>query len=139
MSLEQQNLGAANFKAECSRIINDHSKDLSQKTTQIGKLVERRYPGMGNQLLFTISSFLKKLLGISEETPKILYTGPERDYAVKILTEIFDVDIFIITAEQLRDQVLFEQRKQELNALIQSPSKRKILIINQDIDQSVFQ
>ena len=33
---------------------------------------------------------------------------------------------------------MFEKRKQELTALLNSNPKRKILVINQDIDEAIF-
>ena len=41
---------------------------------------------MGEHLMSTIEMFLNRILGLTEEVPKILYTGPRRDYAVKIVS-----------------------------------------------------
>jgi hypothetical protein len=38
---------------------------------EISKAVNKVYPGMGDQLSFPIYSFLKKILGISQEMPRI--------------------------------------------------------------------
>ena len=93
---------------------------------------------MGDQLSFTIYSFLKYILGISKEMPKFNVTGPERQSAVTILSEIFNVDIFLITPEDLKDQAKAEKRKQELNALLHGNSEKKVLVVFDEIDEAIF-
>ena len=91
---------------------------------------------MGDQLSFTIYSFLKYILGISKEMPKFNVTGPERQSAVTILSEIFNVDIFLITQEDLMDAPQFEKRKQELNDLIQGQSEKKVLVVLDELAEA---
>ena len=125
-------------KSDCEKIINDPKLNIQTKGSEISKAVNRVYPGMGDQLSFTIYSFLKYILGISKEMPKFNVTGPERQSAVTILSEIFNVDIFLITPEDLKDQAKAEKRKQELNALLHGNSEKKVLVVFDEIDEAIF-
>ena len=126
------------LKSDCEKIINDPKLNIQTKGSEISKAVNRVYPGMGDQLSFTIYSFLKYILGISKEMPKFNVTGPERQSAVTILSEIFNVDIFLITPEDLKDQAKAEKRKQELNALLHGNSEKKVLVVFDEIDAAIF-
>ena len=126
------------LKSDCEKIINDPKLNIQTKGREISKAVNRVYPGMGDQLSFTIYSFLKYILGISKEMPKFNVTGPERQSAVTILSEIFNVDIFLITPEDLKDQAKAEKRKQELNALLHGNSEKKVLVVFDEIDEAIF-
>ena len=126
------------LKSDCEKIINDPKLNIQTKGSEISKAVNKVYPGMGDQLSFTIYSFLKYILGISKEMPKFNVTGPERQSAVTILSEIFNVDIFLITPEDLKDQVKAEKRKQELNALLHGNSEKKVLVVFDEIDEAIF-
>ena len=126
------------LKSDCEKIINDPKLNIQTKGSEISKAVNRVYPGMGDQLSFTIYSFLKYILGISKEMPKFNVTGPERQSAVTILSEIFNVDIFLITPEDLKDQAKAEKRKQELNALLHGNSEKKVLVVFDEIDEAIF-
>ena len=126
------------LKSDCEKIINDPKLNIQTKGSEISKAVNRVYPGMGDQLSFTIYSFLKYILGISKEMPKFNVTGPERQSAVTILSEIFNVDIFLITPEDLKDQDKAEKRKQELNALLHGNSEKKVLVVFDEIDEAIF-
>ena len=126
------------LKSDCEKIINDPKLNIQKKGSEISKAVNRVYPGMGDQLSFTIYSFLKYILGISKEMPKFNVTGPERQSAVTILSEIFNVDIFLITPEDLKDQAKAEKRKQELNALLHGNSEKKVLVVFDEIDEAIF-
>ena len=126
------------LKSDCEKMINDPKLNIQTKGSEISKAVNRVYPGMGDQLSFTIYSFLKYILGISKEMPKFNVTGPERQSAVTILSEIFNVDIFLITPEDLKDQAKAEKRKQELNALLHGNSEKKVLVVFDEIDEAIF-
>ena len=126
------------LKSDCEKIINEPKLNIQTKGSEIWKAVNRVYPGMGDQLSFTIYSFLKYILGISKEMPKFNVTGPERQSAVIILSEIFNVDIFLITPEDLKDQAKAEKRKQELNALLHGNSEKKVLVVFDEIDEAIF-
>ena len=126
------------LKSDCEKIINDPKLNIQTKGSEISKAVNRVYPGMGDQLSFTIYSFLKYILGTSKEMAKFNVTGPERQSAVTILSEIFNVDIFLITPEDLKDQAKAEKRKQELNALLHGNSEKKVLVVFDEIDEAIF-
>ena len=136
MDLKQHHSLVANMTLECGKIINDPKLNLQTKGVEISKAVNRVYPGMGDQLSFPIYSFLKFILGISKEMPRIHFTGPERQRAVNVLSEIFNVDIFLITQEDLMDAPQFEKRKQELNDLIQGLSEKKVLVVLDELAEA---
>ena len=136
MDLKQHHSLVANMTLECGKIINDPKLNLQTKGVEISKAVNKVYPGMGDQLSFPIYSFLKYILGISKEMPKFNVTGPERQSAVTILSEIFNVDIFLITQEDLMDAPQFEKRKQELNDLIQGQSEKKVLVVLEELAEA---
>ena len=45
------------LKSDCEKIINDPKLNIQTKGSEISKAVNREYPGMGDQLSFTIYSF----------------------------------------------------------------------------------
>ena len=60
----------------------------------------------------------------------------ERQTAVNVLSEIFNVDIFLITQEDLIDGPQFEKRKKELNDLLQGQSEKKVMVVLDEIAEA---
>lgn len=135
--------------SDCAEIRNSKDLNVREKTLAIARHINKVQPGTGTALLPVIRSFLdpSKTTNITDQFGNIVpdrlapYSfqltglgGTGKTSGAILVAEAFGADHIIIASNDLKDQNAFNKAKNNLIAKLNSPSKKPVLVIFDEVD-----